>query len=104
MLGKELDAHWSRISISSAVVAGKTFYPNHYETLCLGPDECVSSVHFQAVDVLLKVLQFKKLNMYIVFAFKEGLTAYSFNPLRSKPNPIFWRKTVFAKMIISLCL
>lgn len=46
--------------LSSAVVAGKTFYPNHYETLCLGPDECVSSVHFQAVDVLLKVLQFKK--------------------------------------------
>lgn len=50
----------SRISLLSAVVAGKTFYPNHYETLCLGPDECVSSVHFQAVDVLLKVLQFKK--------------------------------------------
>lgn len=25
-------------------------------------------------------------HMYIVFAFKEGLTAYSFNPLRSKPS------------------
>lgn len=60
MLGKESDVHWSRISLLSAVVAGKTFYLNHYETLCLGPDECVSSVHFQAVDVLLKVLQFKK--------------------------------------------
>lgn len=58
--GKESDFHWNRVSLLSAVRARKTFYQNHYETLYLGPDECVSSVHFQAVDVLLKVLQFKK--------------------------------------------